>query len=100
MAGSIRKTHWRLTAVSVALHVAVFYSPEWCGLCTPCRVGSDGVRKLIGKFRDGEGTKKDLDRLWSVTTNMDGTTICALAEALVWPVQSFLKKYPEEFKVS
>ena len=87
-----------VSAVDVALNIAEFYSHESCGQCTPCREGSDWVRKLIAKFAKGEGTQRDLDRLWNVTTNMDGMTICALAEALVWPVQSYLKKFPEEFQ--
>ena len=87
-----------VSAVDVALNVAEFYCHESCGQCTPCREGSDWVRKLIAKFVNGEGTQQDIDRLWNVTNNMDGTTICALAEALVWPVQSYLKKFPEEFQ--
>jgi len=86
--------------LDAALNVAEFYSHESCGQCTQCREGSDWVRKLLKKFRDGDGTQRDWDLLWSVTENMDGTTICALAEALVWPTQSYLKKFESEFKAA
>ena len=31
---------------------------------------------------------------------MAGKTICALADALAWPVVAFIKKYPEDFASS
>ena len=89
-----------VSILDAALNVAEFYSHESCGQCTPCREGSDWVRKLLKKFVDGKGTQRDWDLLWSVSDNMDGTTICALAEALVWPTQSYLKKFESEFRAA
>ena len=36
--------------------------------------------------------------LKSVADNIAGKTICAFGEACAWPTQSFLAKFPEEFK--
>jgi NADH-quinone oxidoreductase subunit F len=89
-----------VSVLDVALNIAEFYSHESCGQCTPCREGSDWVRAMLAKIRRGEGVPGDLDLLWDVTSKMDGTTICALAEALVWPVQSYLKKFRPEFEAA
>ena len=87
-----------VNAVEVALNIAEFYSHESCGQCTPCREGSDWVRKLVARFCRGEAREGDIDLLMDVTDRMDGTTICALAEALVWPVQSYVRKFRSEFE--
>lgn len=80
------------------LHVlARFYSHESCGQCTPCREGTGWAYRILTKIVQGRGTRKDVDTLRSLTLQMDGATICALASALVMPVQSFLKQFPEEF---
>lgn len=34
----------------------------------------------------------------NVAKNIEGHTICAFGEALSWPAQAFLKKFPEEFQ--
>ncbi|MGQ0614707.1 MAG: NADH-quinone oxidoreductase subunit NuoF [Planctomycetaceae bacterium] len=89
-----------VSALDVALNIAEFYSHESCGQCTPCREGSDWVKKILARMARGRGTARDLELLWDVTRKMDGTTICPLAEALVWPVQSYLKKYREDFEAA
>jgi len=87
-----------VSAVDVALNIAEFYSHESCGQCTPCREGSDWVKKILSRVARRQGRRSDLETLWAVTKNMDGTTICPLAEALVWPVQSYLRKFASEFE--
>ncbi|MFQ5843833.1 MAG: NADH-quinone oxidoreductase subunit NuoF [Planctomycetota bacterium] len=87
-----------MSAVEVALNIAEFYSHESCGQCTPCREGSDWVRQLVRRFHEGRAREGDIDLLMDVTGKMDGTAICALAEALVWPVQSYVRKFRAEFE--
>ncbi|MGH7162916.1 MAG: NADH-quinone oxidoreductase subunit NuoF, partial [Planctomycetota bacterium] len=86
------------SAVDVALNIAEFYAHESCGQCTPCREGSDWARKILARIASGKGAPSDLELLWDVTSKMDGTTICPLAEALVWPVQSYLRKFRPDFE--
>ena len=89
-----------VSAVEVALNVAEFYSHESCGQCTPCREGSDWIRKLLQRFEDGEANASEIDQVYRVANMMDGTTICALAEAMAWPVKSFVEKYRPEFEAA
>jgi NADH-quinone oxidoreductase subunit F len=84
--------------LDVVTNIAEFYAHESCGQCTPCREGSGWVMMMLRKLAAGEGEPGDLDLLVDVTNKMDGTTICALAVAIVYPVQSFLKKYRQDFE--
>ena len=49
-------------------------------------------------MNSGLGRKGDIELLLDLAANMDGTTICPLAAAAAWPVQSAIKKFPEEFE--
>ena len=86
------------SAVDVALNIAEFYSHESCGQCTPCREGSDWIRKLIKRFLDGNAHRGDIDLIPVVANYLDGTPICALAEAMAWPIKSLVEKFRPEFE--
>lgn len=84
--------------VEAARNVAHFYAHESCGQCTPCREGGHWVEKIFNRIGKGRGLPGDVDLLESVTGQIAGHTICAFGEALSWPAQSFIRKFPEEFK--
>jgi NADH-quinone oxidoreductase subunit F len=86
------------SAVDVALNIAEFYSHESCGQCTPCREGSDWIRMLVKRFLDGGARHSDIDLISTVANYMDGTTICALADAMAWPMKSLVEKFRPEFE--
>ena len=75
-----------------------FYAHESCGQCTPCREGGIWIYKILHRMNSGLGRKGDIELLLDLAANMDGTTICPLAAAAAWPVQSAIKKFPEEFE--
>jgi len=87
-----------VSAVDVALNVSEFYSHESCGQCTPCREGSDWVRLMLSRFPQDLAQDGDLELLHDVIDKIEGTTICALAEAFCWPVRSFITKFRSEFE--
>ena len=73
--------------------LAYFYHEESCGQCTPCREGTGWLYRVIHRIANGEGRPGDLELLDSVGNNMAGRTICALADAAVFPVRSFTKHF-------
>ena len=79
-------------------NLAYFYAHESCGQCTPCREGTGWTSKILQRIGREGGTQKDLDLLNEIADNMQGKTICVLADALAMPVRSYLKKFPEDFK--
>jgi NADH-quinone oxidoreductase subunit F len=78
--------------------LAYFYHEESCGQCTPCREGTGWLYRIIHRIATGEGRAGDLELLESIGNNMAGRTICALADAAVFPVRSFTKHFRPEFE--
>jgi NADH-quinone oxidoreductase subunit F len=77
-----------------------FYSHESCGQCTPCREGSNWMRKILDRIVDGLGRARDLEMLMELEKTMGiipGTTICGLADGTAWATRTFINKYYEEF---
>jgi NADH-quinone oxidoreductase subunit F len=85
--------------VRVLRRISQFYMSESCGQCTPCREGTGWLYRMLTRIVEGRGEMDDLSRLVDVANKIEGHTICALGDAAAWPVQSFLKQFPEEFVV-
>ncbi len=84
--------------VLVAERTANFYAHESCGQCTPCREGTGWLLKVIRRIRTGGGRIEDLALLDEVARNMQGTTICPLADAAAMPCRGFIAKFRDEFE--
>lgn len=78
--------------------IAHFYHHESCGQCTPCREGTGWMEKLIARIDEGQGEMKDLDLLLDLCDNMEGRTVCALADAAAWPVRNTIIRFRSEFE--
>ena len=78
--------------------LAYFYFEESCGQCTPCREGTGWMYRVVHRIAEGKGRADDLELLDSVGNNMAGRTICALADAAVFPVRSFTQHFRTEFE--
>ncbi|MDA0576908.1 MAG: NADH-quinone oxidoreductase subunit NuoF [Verrucomicrobia bacterium] len=85
------------SVVSLTRNIAQFYAHESCGQCTPCREGTGWMEKILHRIEHGKGRAQDVDTLYDVADNIDGTTICPLGEAAAWPVKAFVKKYRADF---
>lgn len=83
--------------VDVARRTAQFFAHESCGLCTPCRVGSQSILRLLQRIERGEGTHRNLDQLISLCDGIEGHTFCPLGDALVAPVRSSLDLFGDEY---
>lgn len=84
--------------VAVTLRIARFYHHESCGQCTPCREGTGWMEKVLHRLDHHEATTSDIDLLYSVASNIEGNTVCALGEAAAWPVKGFIEKFRDEFE--
>lgn len=79
-------------------NLSAFYAHESCGQCTPCREGTGWINQILHRFYREGGTKEDLALLNEISDNMQGKTICVLADALAMPVRSYIKKFPQDFE--
>lgn len=78
--------------------LARFYADESCGQCVPCREGTGWLNKLLWRLQAGQGSSRDVNTLQQIAKNMKGRTICALADAAAWPMEGFLRIFPEDFQ--
>ncbi len=79
-------------------YAAKFFAHESCGQCSPCREGTGWIFKIINRIVQGQGRPQDLDNLLNIGTGMEGRTICVFADAAAWPVQSYIRKFRDEFE--
>jgi NADH-quinone oxidoreductase subunit F len=84
--------------LEVLIRIARFYAHESCGQCTPCREGTGWLYRLLVKMKKGLATERDLEVLIDAANRIEGNTICGLGDAAAWPVQSFVRKFPDEFR--
>jgi NADH-quinone oxidoreductase subunit F len=78
--------------------IAEFFHEESCGQCSPCREGTGWMKKILHRIEYGEGRPGDVDLLLRMGENIFGRTICPLGDASVWPVESTINKFREEFE--
>lgn len=78
--------------------IAEFFHDESCGQCSPCREGTGWMKKILHRIEYGEGRPGDVDLLLHMGTNIFGRTICPLGDASVWPVESAINKFRQEFE--
>jgi NADH-quinone oxidoreductase subunit F len=84
--------------VACLANLSEFYAHESCGQCTPCREGSQWMKKILRRMTGGDARATDPALLKSVADNIAGRTVCAFGEACAWPVQSFLAAFRDEFE--
>ncbi len=75
-----------------------FYKHESCGWCTPCREGTDWLVKIFNRIEDGDGRPEDAQLMLDLCDNIEGKSFCPLGDAAAWPIQSAIKRFPEDFK--
>jgi NADH-quinone oxidoreductase subunit F len=84
--------------VESSKNLSEFYKHESCGWCTPCREGTDWMVKIFNRISDGQGRIEDAQLLLDICDNIEGKSFCPLGDAAAWPVQSAIKRFPDDFK--
>src|SRR6187549_2375933 len=73
-----------------------FYKHESCGWCTPCREGTDWLVKVFKRIESGAGRPEDAQLMLDLCDNIEGKSFCPLGDAASWPIQSAIKRFPED----
>jgi len=90
----------RTPILEVLKKVAKFYAHESCGQCTPCRLGTNWIFKIVTRMAEGNGEQGDADSLLRLAANIKGRTLCPMGDAAAMPVFSIAKKFKEELEAS
>jgi len=85
--------------VKIITRLAYFYKHESCGQCTPCREGTGWMYRILKRISNGTARSEDVDKLYSITKQIEGHTICAFGEAAAWPIQGLLRHFGDEIKL-
>jgi NADH-quinone oxidoreductase subunit F len=78
--------------------ISYFYKHESCGQCTPCREGTGWMWRVMERLREGDATPETIDKLYDVTKQVEGHTICALGDAAAWPIQGLIRHFRPELE--
>jgi NADH-quinone oxidoreductase subunit F len=82
--------------LDVLKKVAKFYAHESCGQCTPCRIGTSWIHKIVKRMSAGRGEKGDAAELVRLASNIKGKTLCPMGDAASMPVLSLAQKFENE----
>jgi NADH-quinone oxidoreductase subunit F len=84
--------------VKAIARLSKFYKHESCGQCTPCREGLGWVWRVVERMVAGDATVAEIDTLLDVSYEIEGHTICALADGAMWPVQGLVRHFRPEME--
>ena len=84
--------------VKAIARLSYFYKHESCGQCTPCREGTGWMWRVLERMSRGEAEKSEIDKLFDVSKQIEGHTICALGDAAAWPVQGLIRHFRHEIE--
>jgi NADH-quinone oxidoreductase subunit F len=87
------------TPILDVLHVtARFYAHESCGKCTPCRIGTSWILKVVERLKRSGGGPGDLDLVVRLAEGIRGRTLCPLGDGASLPIRALVQKFREELE--
>ncbi len=83
--------------VRAVTRITRFYAEESCGQCTQCREGTEWMYQILKRIEDGKGRQGELEILLDICKKCWRRTICPLSDAAAMPVESYIRKFYDEF---
>jgi NADH-quinone oxidoreductase subunit F/NADP-reducing hydrogenase subunit HndC len=84
-------------AVDVSRFYMEFCVEESCGKCSPCRIGTTQILKLLEKICDGKGEEEDLQKLEDIGNAVTKASLCMLGCTAANPTMSTLHNFKDEY---
>ncbi|MCP4760128.1 MAG: 4Fe-4S dicluster domain-containing protein, partial [archaeon] len=84
--------------VELAHFFISFTQKESCGKCTPCRVGTRKMLKILTKISNGKGEMKDIENLIRIGNVIKKGSLCGLGQTAPNPVLTTIKYFREEYE--
>ncbi|MCX7896677.1 MAG: NAD(P)H-dependent oxidoreductase subunit E [Rhodocyclaceae bacterium] len=92
-AGALMVFDCRRDMFEAARNFAHFFAHESCGFCTPCRVGTQVVARLMDKLAAGHGSQYDIQELSKLSRLMKNASHCGLGQTACNPIVDTLAKF-------
>ena len=83
--------------VDVSRFYMEFCVDESCGKCSPCRIGTTQILKILEKIAKGNGVEADLEKLEEIGKAMTKASLCMLGGSAANPTLSTVKNFREEY---
>ena len=84
--------------VDIARFFLEFTTEESCGKCTPCRVGTTVMLKILERISEGKGKMEDIDTLLRLSETILNGALCGLGKTAPNPVLTTLKYFRHEYE--
>jgi NADH:ubiquinone oxidoreductase subunit F (NADH-binding)/(2Fe-2S) ferredoxin/NAD-dependent dihydropyrimidine dehydrogenase PreA subunit len=84
-------------SVDVARFFLRFVQNESCGKCTPCRVGTKEMLKILDDICEDRASIGELERLERLADHVAGSSLCGLGQTAPNPVLSTLRYFRDEY---
>jgi [NiFe] hydrogenase diaphorase moiety large subunit len=92
-AGSFMVFNHSRDMFDVALNFTHFFAHESCGFCTPCRVGTSLLAKMMDKLSAGRGSAQDLEDIQHLNQHLLRLSHCGLGHSACNPVLDTIAKF-------
>lgn len=56
------------------------------------------MQKIMHRFVTGQAQVAEIDMMWELTKQIEGHSICALADGAAWPVQGLIRHFRPELE--
>jgi len=84
--------------IDIVYRTMEFLAEESCGKCTPCRQGTEVMVEILEKFYRGEGVRKDIKVLESLSDVMMLSSLCGLGQAAPFAVTDSLQHFGDAYE--
>ncbi|MCL2759737.1 MAG: NADH-quinone oxidoreductase subunit NuoF [Treponema sp.] len=83
--------------VDVSRFYMEFCVEESCGKCSPCRIGTTQILKILEKITEGKGEEEDIQKLEDIGHAITKASLCMLGCTAANPVISTIKNFRDEY---
>jgi len=84
--------------LDIVRNFARFFARESCGFCTPCRVGTQILRRTLEKIADGHGTEIELGECEEIGRIVKSMSHCGLGQTAANHILDSLKRFREHYE--
>ena len=90
----------QLDLLAIHRNFAHFFAHESCGFCTPCRVGTQLLKRHLDKIADGRGTAQDIAEMKQLGQLLERYSHCGLGHTAANHVLDGLQHFPQAFNAN
>jgi NADH:ubiquinone oxidoreductase subunit F (NADH-binding) len=84
--------------VDIARYFLTFTENESCGKCTPCRMGTQHLLRLLEEISQGRGRPEHITTLEKLGKAVRSTSLCGLGQTAPNPVLTTLVHFRDEYE--